>query len=276
MSTIDRRRFLSRARGAALYASLAIAACTIPPLDERGKTCVDRCPSGLPCIGGICGGVASDASMISDAGTSTRAISFVQSAYAAPQVDSQSVRVILSSAQRSGDLNVVLVGWNDTASSVSSVTDDADNRYDRALAPSTTSSTLSQSIYYAKNVRASASNGITVVFDRPARFADVRVLEYAGLDPDAPFDLGTGNGGSGGPARSGSIQVRSPPELLVVAGMTSGGFVADGASFVVRVITQPDGDIAGDLSVAGNGPFEATAPVQPDSAFWVMQIATFR
>jgi hypothetical protein len=31
----------------------------VPELDETGKSCTDSCPSGLPCIGGICGGSVS-------------------------------------------------------------------------------------------------------------------------------------------------------------------------------------------------------------------------
>lgn len=54
---------------------------------------------------------------------------FVQVNSAAPQAVESSVPVTFGSAQKAGDLNVILVGWNDTTSSVSSVTDSLGNTY---------------------------------------------------------------------------------------------------------------------------------------------------
>ena len=47
---------------------------------------------------------------------------------------------------------------------------------------------LSQAIYYAANVKAApaGSNTITVNFNTAVNFADVRILEYSGLDPTRP------------------------------------------------------------------------------------------
>jgi hypothetical protein len=45
-------------------AELVIEACGVPDLDERGKACTETCPSGLPCIQGICGGDDSDAPVV--------------------------------------------------------------------------------------------------------------------------------------------------------------------------------------------------------------------
>ena len=52
--------------GAAL--GLYAFACSVGDLDEHGKSCVDTCPSGLPCIAGVCGGAA-DGSVPSDGAT---------------------------------------------------------------------------------------------------------------------------------------------------------------------------------------------------------------
>jgi hypothetical protein len=52
---------------------------------------------------------------------------------------------------------VVVVGWNDTTSLVTSVTDSKGNVYKLALV-ATTFNGLSQSIYLAKNIGSSASN----------------------------------------------------------------------------------------------------------------------
>jgi hypothetical protein len=247
---------------------LFAAACSIPPLDEHGKTCLgtDPCPSGLLCIGGRCGG-APDAGALMDG--------FVQQSYATPQVDAQEVRAVLMSPQSAGHLNIVVVGWNDTTSRIAEVFDDSSNTYARAMGPTTSGIALSQAMYYAKSIRGAASNGVTVMFDRPARFVDLRVLEYAGLDPDAPFDVATGGGGQGIVADTGPITISSAPELLFVAGSTTNAFVGDGASFVIRVVTVPDMDIAGDRVESTNGSFSLTASLQ-SSANWVLQVAAFR
>src|SRR5262249_1478253 len=95
------------------------------------------------------------------------------------------VRVTFSGAQTAGNLNVVAVGWNDTQALVSSVSDARGNVYARAVGPVALAGTLSQSIYYAKNIAAATAgaNAVTVVFSQAAAYPDIRILEYSGLDP---------------------------------------------------------------------------------------------
>src|SRR5262249_52511008 len=81
---------------------------------------------------------------------------FVQQNWATPQTPQSAVQVSFPGAQTAGNLNVVVVGWNDTTATVASVTDSKGNAYARAVGPITLSGALSQSIYYAKNI-ASAS-----------------------------------------------------------------------------------------------------------------------
>src|SRR5438067_1610730 len=59
-------------------------------------------------------------------------IGFVQVNAATPQIASASVPVTFAVAQTAGNLNVVAVGWNDTTSTVSSVSDSRGNRYAKA------------------------------------------------------------------------------------------------------------------------------------------------
>ena len=96
-------------------------------------------------------------------------------------------------AQTAGNLNVVVVGWNDTTSTVTSVVDSRGNSYTLAIGP-TTGTGLRQSVYYAKNI-VGGSNTVTVTFSQAAFFVDVRVLEYSGLDTG---DAAGCDGGSGG------------------------------------------------------------------------------
>ena len=62
-------------------------------------------------------------------------ITYVQSAYATPQSPQTTVNVTYTAAQTAGDLNVVVVGWNDSTATVSSVTDSKGNVYTRAVGP---------------------------------------------------------------------------------------------------------------------------------------------
>ena len=54
----------------ATFAAMLAVACSVPPLDEVGKSCTgDRCPSGLPCVQGTC--AANDDAGANDATTDT-------------------------------------------------------------------------------------------------------------------------------------------------------------------------------------------------------------
>src|SRR5258706_13405953 len=85
---------------------------------------------------------------------------FVQSSYKCPPTPTQTIKVTFPAAQTAGNLNVVVVGWNDTSASVVSVVDANNNPYSLALTTQLTVS-LSQSIYYAKNI-AGSTNAVTV------------------------------------------------------------------------------------------------------------------
>ena len=68
-------------------------------------------------------------------GTTGGTIKFIQGNYQAPQSSSTSVAVTYTAAQSAGDLNVVVVGWNDASTTVSSVTDTSGNTYTLAVGP---------------------------------------------------------------------------------------------------------------------------------------------
>ena len=65
----------------------------------------------------------------------TTTISYVQGAYATPQSSPTTVSVTFTAAQAAGDLNVVVVGWNDSTATVSNVTDQSGNQYVLAVGP---------------------------------------------------------------------------------------------------------------------------------------------
>ena len=205
------------------------------------------------------------------ANATTAPPAFVQVKAATPQTNQSSVAVTYTGAQAAGDTNVVVVGWNNTTSTVSSVTDTAGNAYQVAVSTARGSG-VSQAIYYAPNIKAAAAgtNTVTTTFNTATPFVDVRALEYSGL---GPFDVGTSASGTGASANSGTVTTTSSNALIVGAGTTTGGFSAAGTNFTTRIITAPDADIAEDRIVTAAGPYSATAPV---SGAWVMQVAAFK
>jgi hypothetical protein len=201
------------------------------------------------------------------------AIRFVQVNAATPQTVSSVVSVAYSTAQTGGNLNIVEIGWNDTTSSVSAVTDSRGNIYDLALGP-TRGTGLSQSIYYARNI-VGGSNTVTVTFTKAAPAVDIRALEYSGLDPSNPLDVTAGAAGTGTTGNSGGATTGSATELIVGAGMTAGAFTSAGTGFTSRIITRPDGDITEDQMTGTAGSYSATSATSTNTP-WVMQMATFR
>jgi Glycosyl hydrolases family 16/IPT/TIG domain len=197
---------------------------------------------------------------------------FVQVKSATPQTASGSVAVTYTLAQKAGNLNVVVVGWNDTTSTVSMVSDSLGNNYVLAIGP-TTGTGLRQSIYYAAGIKA-GSNTVTVRFNQAAAYVDIRALEYSGLDLATPLDVRAGAAGSGTTASSGAATTTSANDLIFGAGMTIAHFTGAGTGFVSRIITVPDADIAEDRTVSTPGSYSATAP--NSSGSWVMQMVAFR
>ena len=195
--------------------------------------------------------------------------SAVQVASATPQSSTAAVTVSYSSAQTAGDLNVVVVGWNDTTAKVQSITDSVGNSYRLAIGP-TIGTGLQQSIYYAANV-ASGKNTVTVSFNQAAAYPDVRILEYRGL---AALDVTAGATGSSATSSSGAATTRNASELIFGANTVGTMTTAPGGGFTSRIITSPDGDIAEDKAVTAVGSNSATATLSATGP-WVMQMVGF-
>jgi hypothetical protein len=209
---------------------------------------------------------------VSNGGGGTAAIEYVQGAYAVPQSPQTTVAVAYPAAQTGGNLNVVLIGWNDGTARVTSVTDSRGNVYAPAGATTVLPGQASHAIWYARNI-AAGSSVVTVRFDVPATFADVRILEYRGLDATSPLLGAVGGAGSGALSTSGALTTTVGNVLLVAGNVVQTTTPAAGTAFTSRMITNPNGDIAEDRVVATAGTFTASAPV--NGGYWVMQMAAF-
>ncbi len=204
-------------------------------------------------------------------------IAFVQSNSVTPQSPQTTVTVTYTAAQTLGNLNVVVVGWNDSTATVSSVSDSRGNGYALAAAAVVQSGTASQAIYYAKNISAAVAgaNTVTVTFSVAAAFPDIRIAEYSGLDTVNPLDVSVGAQGTTTTSNSGSVTTSSANDLLVGANLVQSSSLAAGAGYTNRGITLQDGDILEDRVVTVAGSYNATAVLDRVQA-WIMQMAAFR
>ena len=209
--------------------------------------------------------------------SATSTITYVQSNYASPQSSQTSVSVTYTAAQAAGDLNVVVVGWNNSSAAVSVVTDNHGNTYTLAVGPTVQSGVASQSIYYARNIVAAAvgANIVTVTFAGAAAYPDVRILEYSGADLNNPVDVTAASSGSSTTSSSGAVTTTTTTDLIFGANLVRTVTTGPGAGFTRRLLTSPDGDIAEDQMVTAIGSYSATAPVSP-SGQWIMQMVAFR
>jgi hypothetical protein len=205
------------------------------------------------------------------------AISFVQVNSATPQAPQVTVSVPYTAAQTAGNLNVVVVGWNDVIATVQSVVDSRGNVYQLAVGPTVRAGSATQSIYYAPNIAGAAAgaNTVTVTFSPAALFADVRIAEYSGIATTNPVDGAVGAQGSSTTASSGALTTTNANDLLVAANTVATRANAPGAGFTARIITVPDGDLLEDQIVTAAGSYTWTSSVTP-TGWWVMQMVAFK
>jgi fibronectin type 3 domain-containing protein len=204
-------------------------------------------------------------------------IAYVQGNSAVPQSSQTTVTVTYSSAQAAGDLNVVVVGWNNSTATVSAVTDTSNNTYALAAGPTVITGVAAQSIYYAKNIVAAAAgaNKVTVKFATAAAYPDIRILEYSGADTANPVDITSASTGNNSTSASASVSTTNATDLIFGANMVQTSTSGAGTGFTRRLLTSPDGDIAEDRMVTSAGSYNATAPLT-GAGPWIMQMVAFR
>ena len=205
----------------------------------------------------------------------TGPINYIQGAATATGGNLIAVPVTMPHLQTAGNLNVVIIGWNDTTASVSSVVDTEGNTYAVAVSP-LAGTGLSQVIYYAKNIAGDTGtpNQVMVTFNQAAQGPDVRVLEYKGLDITNPVDVTAGAVGSSNLADSGACTTTTPVELIVAGATVATNVSGPGAGFTLVSLTHPNGDNAEHQITSAIGSCEATSGVAGGN--WVMQTVAFK
>lgn len=205
---------------------------------------------------------------------SGQGVSFVQTNYNTAK-SASSISTHYSVAQSAGDLNVVVMGWNDTAASVTSVQDSSGNSYSQAGAV-VQGTNLTQAIFYAKNIKSASagSNTLTVKFSQSASYPDLRIFEYAGLDATNPLDVSAGASGNGFTANSGAVSTNFAHELVFASNTVESKTLNPGAGYIPVLLTNFF-DIAEHAISSQKGKFTPTAKLDA-STNWVMQTAAFK
>lgn len=185
-----------------------------------------------------------------------------------------SIAVPYLNQQAAGDLNIVVVGWEDATASISSVTDSNGNVYTLALGP--TQSLImpgTQAIYYASQIKAAPerANTVTVTFNAAAAYPDVRIVEYAGV---STLDASSANTGDSTLMASGSVKTAAAPELLFAADNMEYWTNNPGPGYTQR-IQSAWGNIVEDEVVSAPARYRATA-IQSAAQGWIMQMLTFK
>jgi hypothetical protein len=185
------------------------------------------------------------------------------------------ITVVFKGAQTTGNMNVVVVGWQDSSATVASVTDTVGNVY-RLANNAVVSGTASLSIYYASDILPSPpnTNVVAVTFNGLATNGDVRIAEYAGLDPTNPLDVAVSGQGSNNVSNSNSISTTNANDLLVGANVVYAKSTAAGAGYTNRVISL-NGGILEDQIVSATGNYSATATLS-GGGNWIMQMVAFK
>jgi fibronectin type 3 domain-containing protein len=211
------------------------------------------------------------------AAATSGSVSFVQQNSATPQSSPKSVSVAFNSAQNAGDLNVVAIGWSNSTSTISSVTDSIGNTYTLGAPITSISRSASQAIYYAANISAAAAgtNTVKVTFSSSAPDPDVRILEYAGAALSSPLDVTSSGTGTNATSATPAVSTTNAYDLLFAANYVATLTTGAGSGFTSRVITSPDGDIAEDEMVGVTGSYSGTAPLS-SSGWWIMQMVAFK
>ena len=120
------------------------------------------------------------------------AISYVQGSYSTPQSPQTTVNVTFTAAQVAGDLNVVVVGWND---STATVTRGRRQERQHVHARRGTHDRCRRVVAVDllrqehRGRRRGSQCGHSDFLEGGGVSADIRILEYSGADPNNPVDV---------------------------------------------------------------------------------------
>lgn len=203
----------------------------------------------------------------------------VQSASKAPVGTSQtSVAVPLNLPQQSGDLNLLVIGWDSSTGSVSGVTDSSGNSYSQFASCDEQALSMSQDVWYANGIAAATSplNSVTVAFSGGGvTNPDVRILEYRGLAASTPADIcALASGTSANPTAS-ITTVNATDQVVASAFPSAGGSVIGATAPFVSEVQSSGGSNIQDYADIAAGAIAASATLNA-SQNWLENVYSFK
>lgn len=212
--------------------------------------------------------------MGSDDGSGVGEIRFEQRMYSMCDGSVLSCSAILPTPSPSGDALIVTVTYDNTATQVSELTDDAGNSYTR-LIPATTWPSYPYRTESWYGISNGAANPITLTATfstLPSTFSTVYVDEYSGANPTAPIDQVAVMSGLA-PATdfsSGLKTIKTPRELIFGHGEGQGGPILPGPGFMTR--GTDFGNIEEDRFVTSTGSYDARFDANGALAWFAVMI----
>ena len=210
-------------------------------------------------------------------------VPFVQGAAITSSNTLTDVAVTFVAAQTAGNLNIVVVGWqDDTGAQVNSVSDGWGNFYSLLAPPVTQAGVGTQAIYGAIDIVAApaGSNQVFVNFTNLVTAADVRVAEYSGVEPANSIDTTASSVGSSSAAGAAhGLSTAHNGDFLVAAVMRPGDPdqpipSAAGAGFIAQ-FAAGTGSLLEDAIAPNGSSAHATASLA-DSTNWLIQVVALR
>ncbi len=177
-------------------------------------------------------------------------------------------------ASTTGNLIVVHLDWDNQGISVSSVTDNKGNTYNRINGPTNWNGTNYRAeLWYAYNITGGgAAVSITgTLSGNPTSFSQIYITEYSGIVTTNPLDQNRVAAGSTLAVSTGTRTTTYTNELVYGAAIGASGLLTQGASFTLR--SSANQNIIEDKNVATIGTYDAN--FTSASGFWVAQMATF-
>lgn len=166
-----------------------------------------------------------------------------------------------------GHVLIVVIGWANTTSTISSVSDGT-NTYSVGVATKAGTG-VSQAIYYVASA-AAGSPTVTVTLSATVSGIDLTIYEFSGV---GAVDKTASAFGTGTAASSGSVTTTVANELLFGAGTVSNAFSSGEAGWTSYI--TPFSDLMEYDIVSSTGSYAATGTAASGSN-WVMQLITFQ
>jgi hypothetical protein len=194
----------------------------------------------------------------------------VQQAFSDPMA-ATTVTVKFDDLETVGNVVVVAIGWVGSGVNLESVTDNLGKQY--TLANTLGSNGTVKLVMFFSPVVSAGANQVSVTFDHPATTPDLRIAEYANVEPSVN---GTSTSMGNSATCSTPTVVTMPGDLLVAANMSTIARVTSvGGGYIERVVSFPDADILADREATQQGgPYNASATMDATDT-WIMQLVSF-